>query len=577
MAFIFGGSTGLSPEQVAQQRKIAEALAARTLGAAPQNVGEGLSAIGQALAARAMLGRVNKAEESGRASASSAFSDYLSGGGTSAAAASPTPDDLDSIVRTVYGEAANQPPEGQRAVAEVILNRARESGMSPHDVVMAKGQFEPWGSRRSELEGLDTNSPVYKAIMANILPALAPDDPTGGADHFFAPKAQAALGRAPPAWAEGQQGTDIGDHRFFNLQGGQTTQAGGAGIDPKLAQLLSGPNSAWLSESQRSVLNALLEKQMAPPKEPPMAVQEYEYGQTHPGFLNYQRGLKGGGVSPGFQVDAEGKQTFVPGGPHDPETIRAEAEARNSAQDLGGDAGSIAQAIINGDQPPILTGLYKLGGPVRAELENQGYDLTKSKMDWDATTKLLGTMNGATQTRLRQAVMFVNESLGLVDELAQKWKAGNYPLFNKITLRAALEGVAGPEAQSLARQLKQQVTDIQSELAVVYKGGNSPTDMGLQQASEMINVNDPMQTVLDATDLIRRNMKYRTSSLKLATAGISGSQYNPMEQQQPEAPATALPAPVETAPASPAGTAIPEGVDPKLWELMTPEERALWQ
>jgi spore germination cell wall hydrolase CwlJ-like protein len=53
----------------------------------------------------------------------------------------PPPEDLNAIVRTVIGEAGNQSPEGQRAVAEVILNRARETGMTPMQVVSAKGQF----------------------------------------------------------------------------------------------------------------------------------------------------------------------------------------------------------------------------------------------------------------------------------------------------------------------------------------------------------------------------------------------------------------------------------------------------
>lgn len=128
-----------------------------------------------------------------------------------------TPNDIDAIVRTVYGEAARETPEGQRAVAEVIRNRATQGNMTPTDVVLAKGQFEPWATRRGELERLDPNSPVYKAILENIRPTIegrAPDV-TDQADHFYAPVAQAALGRKAPSWDEGD-GTDIGNHRFFD-------------------------------------------------------------------------------------------------------------------------------------------------------------------------------------------------------------------------------------------------------------------------------------------------------------------------------------------------------------------------
>lgn len=126
--------------------------------------------------------------------------------------------DLDKVVRTVYGEAGNQGIIGQSAVANVIANRAQQSGMTPSDVVLAKGQFEPWSdpAARARMEALDPNSPEYQQIARIAENALTGQDadPTGGATHFYAPKAQAALGRSAPSWDDGT-GRDIGDHRFF--------------------------------------------------------------------------------------------------------------------------------------------------------------------------------------------------------------------------------------------------------------------------------------------------------------------------------------------------------------------------
>lgn len=129
--------------------------------------------------------------------------------------------DTDALVRTVWGEARNQPPVGRKAVAAVIRNRSKLSGAPVRDVVLAPGQFEPWGNpqTRQQLESLDPTSDAYQTILADIEDET---DPTGGATHFYAPKAQAALGRKPPQWDDGS-GSDIGDHRFFKLSygGGQ--------------------------------------------------------------------------------------------------------------------------------------------------------------------------------------------------------------------------------------------------------------------------------------------------------------------------------------------------------------------
>lgn len=85
-SFIFGGNTGETPESLAKKRALAEAMAMSNR--APRNVGEGLSAIGDAIAYRAITGKANKAEAAGRAGASSAFDNVLRAltGGNSAGA-----------------------------------------------------------------------------------------------------------------------------------------------------------------------------------------------------------------------------------------------------------------------------------------------------------------------------------------------------------------------------------------------------------------------------------------------------------------------------------------------------------
>lgn len=240
--------------------------------------------------------------------------------------------------------------------------------------------------------------------------------------------------------------------------------------------------------------------------------------------------------------------------------FRGQSSTRAGNPEDTGNAQSIAQAIVNGDQPPVLTGLYRLGGPVRAELERQGYDLTRATQDWTATTKLLATMNGAQQTRLRQAVGQVKEALPLVQELADKWGAGGYPVLNKAELEIAKQGGLGPDAQSLAVQLEAEIADITSELGTVYKGGNSSTDESLKLAATQLKANWSNQTLKDAIKLAQKNITYRENSLRLGTAGIENSQYNQMQPTQEIAPRDD-------------GSDVPDGVDPEDWKYMSPEDR----
>jgi hypothetical protein len=132
-------------------------------------------------------------------------------------------DPVDTLVRTIYGEAGNEPVDGQRAVAAVIMNRARKTGLPLSSVATSPGQFESWDvpASRARINALKTTDPKYQEILKNIMPIYngTADDPTGGADHFYSPKAQAQLGRNPPKWDDGS-GQNIGNHRFFKKGAG---------------------------------------------------------------------------------------------------------------------------------------------------------------------------------------------------------------------------------------------------------------------------------------------------------------------------------------------------------------------
>lgn len=125
-----------------------------------------------------------------------------------------SPQDVDAAVRTVIGEASADPNE-QQSVAAVIRNRANNTGASITDVVHAPHQFEAWSARGDHLASIDPSSPVYQKTLALISPVLS-GKALGDfhADAFYAPAAQASLGREKPSWDDGS-GQNVGQSRFF--------------------------------------------------------------------------------------------------------------------------------------------------------------------------------------------------------------------------------------------------------------------------------------------------------------------------------------------------------------------------
>ncbi|RVA05994.1 hypothetical protein EN939_28120, partial [Mesorhizobium sp. M7A.F.Ca.CA.002.05.1.1] len=110
-AFIFGGDTGVqTPEELARLRAIADALRGP---AAPKTVGQGLSAIGEALGYRMANGRANRAEADWRKSGDSVFSALFgSGAGSTSAAAGGAPvAESGNVASSGMGGAAGPTPD----------------------------------------------------------------------------------------------------------------------------------------------------------------------------------------------------------------------------------------------------------------------------------------------------------------------------------------------------------------------------------------------------------------------------------------------------------------------------------
>ena len=130
--------------------------------------------------------------------------------------------DLDTLARTVYGEARGESVKGKTAVAWTIRNRAEDSpkyGWSSNIAQVCKQpwQYSCWNQsdpNYNKLINLSVKDAKYlecKEIAEKVLKGeLA--DPTNGADHYYATYI------AQPSWAKGQKViATIGTHVFFNI------------------------------------------------------------------------------------------------------------------------------------------------------------------------------------------------------------------------------------------------------------------------------------------------------------------------------------------------------------------------
>jgi Cell Wall Hydrolase len=141
--------------------------------------------------------------------------------------------DIDIMVRTVIGEAANEPDEGKIAVTWVILTRAMQNvrwygGNSVTNVSLHKStrvqngrtittwQFEPWMSRRDYLWRISRHSRLYSHVRSIVVGCIngTHTDITDGATHFLEPNVVMKRSGKLPAWAQ-DEGRRIGNHVFF--------------------------------------------------------------------------------------------------------------------------------------------------------------------------------------------------------------------------------------------------------------------------------------------------------------------------------------------------------------------------
>lgn len=233
------------------------------------------------------------------------------------------------------------------------------------------------------------------------------------------------------------------------------------------------------------------------------------------------------------------------------------------------DIKELADGIENGNLPPDMKALYKYGAPLKAELNRRGFNLSRASTDWAATNRLINSLNGPQQTRLRQAVDAAYNQLDVVEGLYEEWRKtglpGGFKSWNRAALGAAksMPGEAGAKANAL----DQQMAILVGELGTTLMGGNTPTEMALKEAKNMLASEWNDESFKKAIKQLRIDLKIRQNAIStVQPAGTSAE--NPYMPAKPEA--TGHGAEVSTAKAPPPPPGTPSGwvpyVNPKTKE-----------
>lgn len=195
VGFIFGGDTGETPETLKRKRSVAEALAART-STAPKNVGEGLSAIGNALIYRALMNKVDAGDAAGRASAEADRNAFMSGYRSPVADALMPPSSKSAGIPMPgsAGEvAATSPATGD--TYEPFINTIKEGGLTnPYGLaaVAATGRAESgWSAANANRTWSDPSESGQAGTAGGIMSWRGPRYQALAATGDLSPQGQA--------------------------------------------------------------------------------------------------------------------------------------------------------------------------------------------------------------------------------------------------------------------------------------------------------------------------------------------------------------------------------------------------
>jgi hypothetical protein len=217
------------------------------------------------------------------------------------------------------------------------------------------------------------------------------------------------------------------------------------------------------------------------------------------------------------------------------------AESKSEAQD-------IVDAMKRGDQPPTMTGLYRLAPEVRALAAKQGVDLAKMQQEWSRAQKQILSLNGPQMIRYQGLAHSVVNTIDEVKRLSQEMENSGIPLLNhaKMVAYAQTQGNS-PNGQLVAKYMAG-INTLKEEFANLAQGGYAPTESAWGLANQQINGDYGVKQLDASLGEVQRLIRYRLEGIPgISTLGTDApNRYVPGgtgsgggSQQQPAAGADA--------------------------------------
>lgn len=254
---IFGGNTGMTYEEVQQKRKIAERLMAGNAARAPRNVGEGLTAIGNALLSRSLNKSAAAADKANRDEFNSQWGALFPSAGGSAPVAGTQGGIRPSSGMASYRDAIASIESAGSGDYQAIGPTNEKLGRALGRYQIMEANLAPWSQaalgRTVAADEFLASPEIQDAIFDHRFGGYVDQfGPEGAAQAWFAgPGGVGKMGRKDVL------GTSVADYtqKFNSALGGGMPQAS----IQQLAQIASNP---YASPGQKAVVNALMQRQM---------------------------------------------------------------------------------------------------------------------------------------------------------------------------------------------------------------------------------------------------------------------------------------------------------------------------